>query len=39
VHLAHEKALELIDSYERPAMDPGLEAEIDVYVERHWIHG
>lgn len=39
VHLAHEKALQLIDSYDRPAMDPGLEAEIDAYVERHWIHG
>ncbi|UCF98637.1 MAG: trimethylamine methyltransferase family protein [Spirochaetaceae bacterium] len=39
VHLAHEKAQTLIDSYERPPMDPGLEAEIEAYVERHWIHG
>jgi trimethylamine--corrinoid protein Co-methyltransferase len=39
VHLAHEKALKLIDSYQQPAMDPGLEAEIDAYVGRHWIHG
>jgi len=38
VHLAHEKAMQLIDSYEQPAMDPGLEAEIDAYVKRHWIH-
>jgi len=36
VHLAHEKALQLIDSYERPPMDQGLEAEIDAYVERNW---
>ncbi len=39
VHLAHEKALELIGSYERPAMDQGLEAEIDAYVERRWVQG
>ncbi len=38
VHLGHEKALQLIDSYERPPMDPGLEAEIDAYVQRHWVH-
>jgi len=36
VHLAHEKALQLIDSYERPPMDQGLEEEIDAYVQRHW---
>jgi trimethylamine--corrinoid protein Co-methyltransferase len=36
VHLAQEKALELIDSYQRPPLDPGLEAEIDAFVERHW---
>jgi len=36
VDLAHEKALRLIDAYERPAMDAGLEAEIDAYVERNW---
>jgi trimethylamine--corrinoid protein Co-methyltransferase len=35
VHLAQEKALQLIDSYERPPMDPGLEAEIDAFVERN----
>jgi trimethylamine--corrinoid protein Co-methyltransferase len=39
VHLAHEKAMQIIDSYEHPPMDPGLEAEIDAYVNRHWIHG
>jgi trimethylamine--corrinoid protein Co-methyltransferase len=37
VHLAHEKALELIDAYERPPMDTGLEAELDAFVERHWV--
>jgi trimethylamine--corrinoid protein Co-methyltransferase len=36
VHLAHEKAEALIGAYERPPMDPGLEAEIDAFVERHW---
>ncbi len=39
VHLAHEKALQLIASYRRPAMDPGLEAEIDDFVKHLWIHG
>ena len=34
--LAHEKALALMASYRRPPMDPGLEAEIDGYVRRHW---
>jgi len=33
VHLAHEKALKLIAAYERPPLDPGLEAEIDGYLE------
>jgi trimethylamine--corrinoid protein Co-methyltransferase len=36
VYLAHEKALQLIEAYQRPAMDPGLAAEIDAYVQRHW---
>jgi len=36
VQLAHEEALALIASYRRPPMDPGLEAEIDGYVRRHW---
>jgi len=38
VELAHEKALEIIASYSRPAMDPGLKTEIDSYVQRHWKH-
>jgi trimethylamine--corrinoid protein Co-methyltransferase len=38
VHLAHEKALQLIDAYQRPPMDQGLEAELDAFVERHWAH-
>ena len=37
VHLAHEKALKVIDSYEQPFMDRGLEEEIDAYVERNWV--
>ena len=36
VHLAHEKARALIEAYERPPMDQGLEAEIDAFVGRHW---
>ena len=30
VHLAHEKALQLIDAYERPPMDPGGSLRLDV---------
>jgi trimethylamine--corrinoid protein Co-methyltransferase len=37
VHLAHEKALQLIDTYERPPMDQGLEEELDAFAERHWV--
>lgn len=37
VHLAHEKALRLVESYRRPALDQGLEAELDSYVRRHWL--
>ena len=33
VHSAHERALSLIDFYERPYIDPGLEQEIDGYVQ------
>jgi trimethylamine--corrinoid protein Co-methyltransferase len=36
VHLAHEKAQALLEAYERPPLDQGLEAEIDAFVERHW---
>jgi trimethylamine--corrinoid protein Co-methyltransferase len=36
-HLAHERALKLLESYERPNMDQGLEEEIDAYVERNWV--
>ena len=36
VNLAHEKARALIEAYERPPMDQGLEAEIDAFVRRHW---
>jgi trimethylamine--corrinoid protein Co-methyltransferase len=36
IQLAHEKALELIASYRRPPIDPGLESEIDSYVQRRW---
>jgi trimethylamine--corrinoid protein Co-methyltransferase len=35
VRLAHEKAHALIDAYEKPPMDQGLEVEIDAFVERH----
>jgi trimethylamine--corrinoid protein Co-methyltransferase len=35
-HLAHERALQLIDSYEQPPLDPALEAEVDGYVKRSW---
>ena len=35
-HLAHEKALKIIDAYERPPIDAGLEQEIEAYVRRHW---
>jgi trimethylamine--corrinoid protein Co-methyltransferase len=34
--LAHEKALRLLAACERPPLDPGLEAELDAYVKRHW---
>ena len=37
VQLAREKAQALIEAYERPPMDQGLEAEIDAFVERHWV--
>ena len=37
VNLAHEHALQLVDSYQRPEMDPGLEKEIDAYVKKHWV--
>jgi trimethylamine--corrinoid protein Co-methyltransferase len=37
VHLAREKALQLIDTYQRPPMDPGLEKEIDAYLEANWV--
>jgi trimethylamine--corrinoid protein Co-methyltransferase len=35
VQAAHERALQLIEAYERPPMDPALEAELDAYVRRH----
>jgi hypothetical protein len=38
VHLAREKALQLIDTYQRPPMDPGLEKEIDAYLEANWVY-
>jgi trimethylamine--corrinoid protein Co-methyltransferase len=38
VHLAREKALQLIDTYERPPMDPGMEKEIDAYLEANWVN-
>jgi trimethylamine--corrinoid protein Co-methyltransferase len=38
VHLAHEKALKLIDSYERPPMDSGMEEEIDAYLDANWVN-
>jgi trimethylamine--corrinoid protein Co-methyltransferase len=37
VQLAREKAQALIEGYQRPPMDQGLEAEIDAFVERHWV--
>ena len=37
VHLARDKALQLIDSYEKPPMDPGLAQDIDAYVEANWV--
>ena len=36
VHLAREKALSLIEEYERPPIDPGLEEEVDRYVAANW---
>ncbi len=36
-HLAHDRALKLLESYERPYIDEGLEEEIDAYVERNWV--
>jgi trimethylamine--corrinoid protein Co-methyltransferase len=39
VHLAHEKARKLIDSFNMPPMDPGLKEEIDAYVAANWIDG
>ncbi len=38
VHLAREKALEIIESYEQPPMDQGMKEEIDAYVKRNWIY-
>lgn len=35
--LAHEKARKLIDAYEKPPMDQGLEEAIDEYVLRKWV--
>jgi trimethylamine--corrinoid protein Co-methyltransferase len=37
VHLAREKALQFIDTYERPQMDTGLEREIEAYLKTNWI--
>ena len=37
VQLAHEKAQALVDAYQKPPMDSGLEAELDAFVERHWV--
>jgi trimethylamine--corrinoid protein Co-methyltransferase len=36
VQLAQEKAQEIIESYEKPPIDPGLEEEVDAYVKRRW---
>ena len=35
--LAHEKARKLIDAYEKPPIDQGLEESIDEYVLRKWV--
>jgi trimethylamine--corrinoid protein Co-methyltransferase len=37
VQLAYDMAQTLIEAYEKPPMDQGLEAEIDAFVERHWV--
>jgi trimethylamine--corrinoid protein Co-methyltransferase len=37
LQLAREKAQALLDAYEKPPMDQGLEAEIDAFVAHHWI--
>lgn len=36
VHVAHEKALQIIESYEKPPIDQGLEEEIEAYIKAHW---
>ena len=38
-HLAHEKALRLLDSYEPPPLDPALEADLRRYVAASWKAG
>lgn len=38
VHAAHDKANKIIDSYQKPIIDPGLEEEIDAYVKSKWVH-
>jgi trimethylamine--corrinoid protein Co-methyltransferase len=36
VQLANEKAQALIEAYQRPPIDQGLESEIDAFVAHHW---
>ena len=36
VHLAHERAMKLIDAYQPPEMDQGIKEEIEAYVKRNW---
>lgn len=36
VHVAHEKALRIIESYEKPPIDQGLEEEMEAYIKAHW---
>jgi trimethylamine--corrinoid protein Co-methyltransferase len=36
IHLAHEKAIQLIENYQKPPLDQGIQEEIDAYVDEHW---
>ena len=38
-HFAQERARQIIDSYEMPPMDTGLEEQIDAYVAAQWVRG
>lgn len=38
VHLAHARALRLLDDYRKPPMDQGLEEELEAFVKANWVN-